>query len=80
MDVQAHLPGEFVIEPGKIALIPTGTAIAVPEGYEAQLRARLGLVCKHGVTLPNAVGTIDADCRGEVRVALIKLRGICVYR
>lgn len=73
MDVHAHLAGEVIIEPGKIVLVPTGFAIAVPEGYEAQLRARSGLACKFGVTLPNAIGTIDADYRGEVKVALINL-------
>jgi len=73
MDVHAHLVENVTIAPGKIALIPTGFAIAVPEGYEAQLRARSGLACKFGVTLPNAIGTIDADYRGEVKVALINL-------
>ena len=73
MDVHAHLPEGVTIEPGKIALIPTGFAIAVPEGYEAQLRPRAGLACRFGVTLPNCTGTIDADYRGEVKVALINL-------
>jgi dUTP pyrophosphatase len=73
MDVHAHLSEPVTIEPGKIFLCPTGFAIAVPEGYEAQLRARSGLACKFGVTLPNAIGTIDADYRGEVKVALINL-------
>ena len=73
MDVYAHLSESVTIEPGEIFLVPTGFAIAVPEGYEAQLRARSGLACKFGVTLPNAVGTIDADYRGEVKVALINL-------
>ena len=73
MDVYAHLTESVTIQPGKIFLCPTGFAIAVPEGYEAQLRARSGLACKFGVTLPNAIGTIDADYRGEVKVALINL-------
>ncbi|MEM6258725.1 MAG: dUTP diphosphatase [Planctomycetota bacterium] len=73
MDVHAFLGEDATIEPGKIAMIPTGFAIAVPEGYEAQLRPRSGLACKFGVTLPNAIGTIDADYRGEVKVALINL-------
>ncbi|MFN3166593.1 MAG: dUTP diphosphatase [Phycisphaeraceae bacterium] len=73
MDVHAHLTEPHTIAPGEIYLCPTGFAIAVPEGYEAQLRPRSGLACKFGVTLPNAVGTIDADYRGEVKVALINL-------
>lgn len=73
MDVYAHLTESVTIQPGKIALIPTGFSIAVPAGFEAQLRARSGLACKFGVTLPNAIGTIDADYRGEVKVALINL-------
>lgn len=73
MDVHAHLGEAMTIKPGAIFLVPTGFAIAVPEGYEAQLRARSGLACKFGVTLPNAIGTIDADYRGEVKVALINL-------
>lgn len=73
MDVHAHLDAAVTIQPGKIELIPTGFAIAVPEGYEAQLRPRSGLACKFGVTLPNCTGTIDADYRGEVKVALINL-------
>lgn len=73
MDVHAHLDAAKTLEPGEIFLCPTGFAIAVPQGYEAQLRARSGLACKFGVTLPNAIGTIDADYRGEVKVALINL-------
>jgi len=73
MDVHAFLSENVTIEPGKIFLCPTGFAIAVPEGYEAQLRPRSGLACKFGVTLPNCTGTIDADYRGEVKVALINL-------
>lgn len=74
MDVVALVPeGEVVIEPGRIALIRTGIAIAVPEGFEAQVRPRSGLASKHGVTLPNSPGTIDADYRGEVLVPLINL-------
>ena len=73
MDVHAFLSEDVTIEPGKIFLVPTGFAIAVPEGYEAQLRPRSGLACKFGVTLPNCTGTIDADYRGEVKVALINL-------
>lgn len=73
MDVHAHLPEPLVIAPRTCVLIPTGFALAVPEGYEAQLRPRSGLAVKHGITLPNAPGTIDADYRGEVKVGLINL-------
>ena len=73
MDVHAHLAENVTIAPGQIQLISTGFAIAVPAGFEAQLRARSGLACKFGLTLPNAIGTIDADYRGEVKVALINL-------
>jgi len=75
MDVHAHLTEPVTLKPGEIFLCPTGFAIAVPEGYEAQLRPRSGLACKFGVTLPNCTGTIDADYRGEVKVALINLGG-----
>jgi dUTP pyrophosphatase len=63
----------LTIEPGRIALIPTGLAIAIPAGYEAQIRPRSGLASKHGITLPNAPGTIDADYRGQIIVPLINL-------
>jgi dUTP pyrophosphatase len=65
-------PG-ILLKPGEIALVPTGISIALPAGYEAQVRPRSGLASKLGVTLPNSPGTIDADYRGEVRVALINL-------
>lgn len=74
LDLAACLPEDrpqVVIEPGRIAVIPIGIAIAVPVGFEAQVRPRSGLATKHGVTLPNAPGTIDADYRGEVLVPLI---------
>jgi dUTP pyrophosphatase len=61
------------IQPGEIVVIPTGLAIAIPPGHEAQVRPRSGLASKHGVTLPNAPGTIDADYRGEIKVPLINL-------
>jgi dUTP pyrophosphatase len=60
-----------VIAPGERALIPTGFSIAVPEGYEAQVRPRSGLALEHGIVLPNAPGTIDADYRGEVKVIML---------
>ena len=62
-----------VIPPGGWALVPTGLRIALPEGYEAQVRPRSGLALKHGVTLPNSPGTIDADYRGEIGVILMNL-------
>lgn len=71
MDLQAAVNAPFVLEPGKHALIPSGLAIALPEGYEAQVRPRSGLAYKHGVTVLNSPGTIDADYRGEVGVILI---------
>lgn len=75
LDLAACLPeGEIVtLRPGAIALIPTGVAMAIPPGFEGQVRPRSGLATRHGVTVPNAPGTIDADYRGEVKVALINL-------
>lgn len=73
MDVHANLAASVIIEPGKIAFIPTGFSVAIPPGFEIQIRPRSGLACKFGVTLPNSPGTIDADYRGEVKVALINL-------
>lgn len=73
VDLPAALGADEVVEiaPGRIALIPTGFAIALPEGYEAQIRPRSGLAAKFGVTVLNAPGTVDADYRGEVKVMLI---------
>ena len=62
-----------VLQPGETALVPTGIRIALPVGYEAQVRPRSGLALKHGVTLPNSPGTIDADYRGEVQVIMRNL-------
>ncbi|MEM1445477.1 MAG: dUTP diphosphatase [Planctomycetota bacterium] len=73
LDIHACLAEPVVIQPGAIAMIPAGFAMAVPVGYEAQVRPRSGLAAKHGVTLPNSPGTIDADYRGEVKVPLINL-------
>ena len=61
----------LVIAPGDYAMVPTGLAIALPEGYEAQIRPRSGLAAKHGITLLNSPGTVDADYRGEVKILLI---------
>ncbi len=72
MDLAACLPdGPIQIAPRSIAMIPCGFAMAVPVGFEAQVRPRSGLSCKHGMTLPNSPGTIDSDYRGEVFVPLI---------
>ncbi|NBB82732.1 MAG: dUTP diphosphatase [Alphaproteobacteria bacterium] len=73
MDIHAAVDADVTIDPGRIALVPSGFAIAVPAGYEAQVRPRSGLATKHGLTIPNAPGTIDADYRGEVKVALMNL-------
>jgi dUTP pyrophosphatase len=73
MDLAAAVAEPVVIAPGERALVPCGFAIAVPDGYEGQVRPRYGLASKHGVTVVNAPGTIDADYRGEVKVALVNL-------
>lgn len=71
MDVHACLDEPVTLQPMERRMIPTGIAIALPAGYEAQLRARSGLSIKHGITMVNGVGTIDADYRGEVGVLVI---------
>ena len=75
MDLRAAVPEQepVVLAPGERSMIPTGLAIALPSGYEAQVRPRSGLAAKHGVTCLNSPGTIDADYRGEVKVILINL-------
>jgi dUTP pyrophosphatase len=73
MDLHAAVEASATIEPGRIALIGCGFAMALPDGYEAQVRPRSGLASKHGLMVVNAPGTIDADYRGEVKVALINL-------
>ena len=70
MDVRAACEQDVSIAPGEVRLVPCGFFMAVPVGYEAQLRPRSGLALEHGITLPNAPGTIDADYRGEVCVIL----------
>jgi dUTP pyrophosphatase len=70
MDVRSAVELPITIEPGKIALIPTALACAVPHGYELQVRSRSGLAAKHGVFCLNAPGTIDSDYRGEIQVVL----------
>lgn len=70
-DVRAHLQKEMVITPGQSALIPTGLKMAIPPGYEIQVRPRSGLALKHQITVLNTPGTIDADYRGEIGIILI---------
>lgn len=71
MDLHAAIAEPMTIDPGRITLIPCGFSMALPPGYEGQVRPRSGLASKYGITLPNAPGTIDADYRGEVKVPLI---------
>lgn len=69
-DICAAIDSEIIIAPGERALVPTGMCLEIPEGYEVQVRPRSGLAFKHGVTVLNAPGTIDADYRGEVKIIL----------
>lgn len=71
MDIRAAMKEPMVLEPGKRALIPTGLQMALPEGYEAQIRPRSGLAYRNGITMLNTPGTIDSDYRGEVKVLAI---------
>ena len=73
MDLHAAVPDDVEIAAGTIALIPTGLEIAVPDGFEAQVRPRSGLAVRFGISLPNTPATIDSDYRGEIRVPLINL-------
>ncbi len=73
MDVEAGVEKSVVVLPGDILLVPTGWSVAIPQGYELQVRPRSGLAVKHGITLVNSPGTIDSDYRGEVKVAIINL-------
>ena len=73
MDICAAVTEEVLLEKGEIAMLPTGFAMALPPGYEAQIRPRSGLAVKHGIGLINSPGTIDADYRGEVMIAVINL-------
>ncbi|ATB42244.1 deoxyuridine 5'-triphosphate nucleotidohydrolase [Cystobacter fuscus] len=73
MDLRADIEGELTLGPLERAAIPTGLAIALPPGFEAQLRPRSGLALRHGLTLLNSPGTVDADYRGEVQVVLVNL-------
>jgi dUTP pyrophosphatase len=73
LDLLAAVREPMVVSPGQRCLVPTGLTIAVPPGYEAQVRARSGLALRHGLILPNAPGTIDSDYRGEVQVIVANI-------
>lgn len=73
MDLKADITGPVVLAPLGRAIVPTGLSVALPAGYEAQVRPRSGLAAKHGVTVLNTPGTIDADYRGEIKVILVNL-------
>ena len=73
MDLCAAIDDEVTIDAGAIVLVPTGLEVAIPDGFEAQVRPRSGLAVKHGISLPNTPATIDSDYRGEIRVPLINL-------
>ena len=73
LDLRAHLEEPRTLQPGERTLIPTGLSLALPDGYEAQVRPRSGLALKHGITVLNSPGTVDADYRGDVGVILINL-------
>ena len=71
MDLRVNIDETLILQPHERVLVPTGLFIALPEGYEAQIRPRSGLAAKHGITVLNSPGTIDADYRGEIKVLLI---------
>jgi dUTP pyrophosphatase len=73
MDLCAAVADDVAIEAGAIVLVPTGLEVAIPDGFEGQVRPRSGLAVRHGISLPNTPATIDADYRGEIRVPLINL-------
>ena len=73
MDLRANIEEAFTLKPLERKLVPTGLFISLPEGYEAQVRPRSGLALKHGITVLNTPGTVDADYRGEVGVVLVNL-------
>ena len=73
MDLHAAVEADVTLAPGDIVLVPTGLEVAIPDGFEGQVRPRSGLAVKHGISLPNTPATIDADYRGEIRVPLINL-------
>lgn len=73
MDLHANISTSLLIKPMERKLVPTGIYISMPEGYEAQIRARSGLSLKYGITMANGIGTIDSDYRGEIKIILINL-------
>ena len=73
MDISANIQDSINIEPGNIAIIPTGIALSIPDGFEVQIRPRSGLAAKQKITVLNTPGTIDSDYRGEIKVILINL-------
>ena len=73
MDLRANIDSAVALKPLQRALVPTGLFIELPEGYEAQIRPRSGLAAKHGISIVNSPGTIDADYRGEIKVILVNL-------
>lgn len=73
MDIRASIDRPLILAPMQRVLVPTGLFIELPEGYEAQIRPRSGLALKHGITVLNSPGTIDADYRGEIRILLVNL-------
>jgi len=75
VDLTAAIPGPLLLPPGERVLVPTGISLAIPPGFEGQVRPRSGLALHHGITVLNAPGTIDADYRGEIGVILVNLGG-----
>ena len=73
MDLIAHVKNKIIINPNKIATVPTGIAVAIPKNYEIQIRPRSGLAAKKGISVLNTPGTIDSDYRGEIKIILINL-------
>lgn len=76
MDLRANMEQSINLKPLERAIIPTGLYIELPQGYEAQIRPRSGLAAKHGITVLNTPGTIDADYRGEIKIILVNLSGV----
>tara|TARA_B100000575_G_C22922835_1_gene535224 strand:+ start:309 stop:743 length:435 start_codon:yes stop_codon:yes gene_type:complete len=76
MDLRAHIEEDIILKPLERSIIPTGLFMALPTGYEAQVRPRSGLAAKHGLTILNSPGTIDADYRGEIGVILVNLSNV----
>ncbi len=71
LDIRAAVKDEFIIEPGKVALVPTNISVEIPKGYEIQVRPRSGLAANHSIGILNSPGTIDSDYRGEVKIILM---------